>query len=60
MELARRLAAGPLQSLRGTKELMLRAHRAAVADARRAELAKLGELVGTEANRAALQEFRSR
>lgn len=60
MELARRLATGPLQSLRGTKELMLRAHRAAVADARAAELAKLGELVGTEANRAALQEFRSR
>lgn len=60
MDLARRLAAGPLQSLRGTKELMLQAHRGAVADARRAELAKLGELVGTEANREALRRFGAR
>jgi enoyl-CoA hydratase/carnithine racemase len=59
-QFAVRLATGPLQSLRGTKELMLRAHRAPIADARQQELAALGRLVGTDANRAALAEFATR
>jgi len=60
MRFATRLAASPLQSLRGTKELMLRAHRTAIADTRREELTMLARLVGTPANRAALEAFHSR
>ncbi len=60
MELAQHLASMPLQSLVATKELMVGPDRDALRAAGAAENETLARLIGTPANLAALERFRSR
>ena len=57
---AAEVAAGPLESLMATKNLMLDAYRDILARTRQRETETLARLRGSPANQAALQAFRSR
>ncbi len=57
---AARIAEAPLQSLTATKGLMLKAHRASLAEIRKLEAESLAALVGTPANIAAIEAFAAR
>ena len=59
-DLARRYAVCPLQSLRATKALMLKAHLPHIQAARAAENAAMRDLLGTPANTQALADFAAR
>jgi len=57
MAVARAVAAAPLEALRTSKRLLLAQRAPAVTEARRLEEAAFAELLGTEANVAALDRF---